>query len=278
MGLPLANVSRMPYDNYFGPGLDSADYLERMLADPSSGIDAPAAVLLETVQGEGGLNAARAPWLRRIADIARAAGALLIVDDVQAGCGRTGSFFSFEGMGFEPDLVVLSKSISGYGLPMALLLIRPQHDQWLPAEHNGTFRGNTHAFVTAAVAIEKYWSTDWLAHQAERNSALVATALREMTGLVPGSRRKGRGMMQGLDVGSGDLAAAVSALCFERGLIIETSGAHDEVLKVLAAVNTPAELLEEGLGILRQALVDSLGISAPAASATAPVLAGGVAD
>lgn len=269
MGLPLPGITRMPYDKYFGVNVETADYLERMLDDPSSGIDAPAAIMLETVQGEGGLNAARPSWVRRVADIAKRFGALLIVDDVQAGCGRTGTFFSFEGMAVEPDLVVLSKSISGYGLPMSLLLVRPDRDQWKPAEHNGTFRGNTHAFVTAAVTVDKYWSNDWLARQIDRNAQTVGAALRDMTTLVPGSYRKGRGMMQGIHVGTGELADAVSRLCFARGLIIETSGPKDEVVKILAAVNTPSDVLEQGLGILRQAVVDAVRQNP---SALAPVV------
>ena len=268
MGLPLPGITRMPYDKYFGVNVETADYLERMLEDPSSGVDPPAAILLEIVQGEGGLNAARPSWVRRVAELAQRCGALLIVDDVQAGCGRTGTFFSFEGMALEPDLVVLSKSISGYGLPMSLLLVRPDRDQWRPAEHNGTFRGNTHAFVTAAVAVDKYWSNDWLARQVERNASTVGAALRDMAALVPGAYRKGRGMMQGLHVGTGELADAICRLCFERGLIIETSGPRDEVVKVLAAINTPTDVLEQGLAILRRAVVDAVrlnpGLLAPA--------------
>ena len=171
--IPLNGVSRLPYDGYLGKDVDTAEVLERMLADPSSGLDAPAAILLETVQGEGGLNAASPSWLRRMARLAERHGALLIVDDIQAGCGRTGTFFSFEGTGIVPDLVVLSKSLSGFGLPMALLLIRPQHDIWRPAEHNGTFRGNTHAFVTAQVALRKFWSDDAFAPRIAAKAAHV---------------------------------------------------------------------------------------------------------
>src|SRR5690606_35001201 len=134
-----------------------ADVLEQRLADPSSGLDAPAAFLVETVQGEGGLNVASPEWLRRIACIAREHGSLLIVDDIQAGCGRAGSFFSFEDAGIKPDIVTLAKSLSGMGLPFALTLFRPDLDIWEPGEHNGTFRGNRHAFVTATAALRHFW-------------------------------------------------------------------------------------------------------------------------
>jgi diaminobutyrate-2-oxoglutarate transaminase len=251
--IPLNGVSRLPYDGYLGKDVDTADVLERMLADPSSGLDAPAAILLETVQGEGGLNAASPSWLRRMAGLAKRYGALLIVDDIQAGCGRTGTFFSFEGTGVVPDLVVLSKSLSGFGLPMALLLIRPQHDMWRPAEHNGTFRGNTHAFVTARIALRKFWSDDAFARQTAAKAARVVDRLTAMTSLIPGSRVKGRGMMIGIDVGSGEMAETICRRCFADGLIIETSGAYDEVVKILAPLTTPDDVLNYGLDVLEAA-------------------------
>lgn len=106
----LGGVTHMPYDGYFGPGIDTCALIETLLSDPSSGIDAPAAFVLEAIQGEGGLNVASGPWLRDIAEIARRHGALLIIDDIQAGCGRSGDFFSFEGTGVVPDMVVLANS------------------------------------------------------------------------------------------------------------------------------------------------------------------------
>src|SRR3546814_7410442 len=114
-GVPLEGVTRMPYDGFFADGTDSLEMLDRMLANPSSGLAAPAAFIVETVQGEGGLDAASASWLRRLEQLAHKHGSLLIVDDIQAGCGRTGSFFSFEEMGIEPDNVPLAKSLSGMG-------------------------------------------------------------------------------------------------------------------------------------------------------------------
>jgi diaminobutyrate-2-oxoglutarate transaminase len=252
--IPLANVYRAPFDGYLGNEFDTADLLEKMLHDPSSGLDAPAAILLETVQGEGGLNAASAVWLNRIALLARKCGALLIVDDIQAGCGRTGTFFSFEGIGLAPDLVVLSKSISGYGLPMALLLIRPEYDVWKPGEHNGTFRGNAHAFVTGRTALEKFWDGSEFEREVAAKSALVGQRLLQIAALVPGGRCKGRGMMQGVDVGSQALAAEIQQRCFDDGLIIETSGPNDEVVKVFPALTTPVDILQLGLDILQDSV------------------------
>jgi diaminobutyrate-2-oxoglutarate transaminase len=252
--VPLPGVTRVAFDGYHGSEIDTSALLATMLADPSGGIDPPAAFLVETVQGEGGLNVASHYWLNRIAMLARMHGALLIVDDVQAGCGRTGTFFSFEGTGVEPDMVVLSKSISGFGLPMALLLMRPEVDVWEPGEHNGTFRGNAHAFVTAQVALEKFWDGDAFEREIALKSALVTEGLTKVADLLPGARVKGRGLMQGVDVGSGDLAAEITGRCFEEGLIIETSGSHDEVVKVFAPLTTPEPVLERGLEILRDAV------------------------
>ncbi len=246
----LSGVTRMPYDHYMGDGYDTADLLQTMLEDRSSGVDAPAAIMLECVQGEGGLTAASPEWVHRVATLAREHGALLIVDDIQAGCGRCGTFFSFEGMDIVPDIVTMAKSISGFGLPMALMLVRPQHDVFGPAEHNGTFRGNTHAFVTARVAIEKFWSDDRFQAQIAAKARLLTAALGEIAELIPGSQLKGRGMMQGVDVGSGELAGEICARAYAKGLIVETSGSEDQVVKVLAPLTTPDEVFRKGLTIL----------------------------
>lgn len=161
-GVPLSHATPVPYDDYFDGETPDFLWLERVLTDSGSGIEYPAAVIVETVQGEGGLNAGRATWLRELRELCTRHGMLLIVDDVQAGCGRTGTFFSFEEAGIVPDIVCLSKSVSGYGLPMALTLFRPELDVWEPGEHNGTFRGHNPAFVTGAAALEKFWSDDVL--------------------------------------------------------------------------------------------------------------------
>lgn len=255
--MDTAGVTRLPFDGY-ADGVDSAALLEQMLDDPSGGIDAPAAVILETVQGEGGLNAASSDWVRRIARIARRHGALLIIDDIQAGCGRTGSFFSFEHMGVTPDLVTMAKSISGFGLPMALVLVRPEHDVFGPAEHNGTFRGNTHAFVTARVAIEKFWAEEGFELSLVAKSEKLTQSLQSVAAMVAGSHLKGRGMMQGVDVGSGEMAGEICRRAFAEGLVVETSGPRDEVVKILAPLTTDEELLDEGMSILRQAAGEAM--------------------
>ncbi|ETX30864.1 diaminobutyrate--2-oxoglutarate transaminase [Roseivivax isoporae] len=249
----LCGVTHLPYDGAFGDGVDTLQQIEMMLNNTSSGIDKPAAFIFEPVQGEGGLNAASTEWMQGIARLAKEHGALLIVDDIQSGCGRTGTYFSFEGTGIEPDLITQAKSLSGFGLPFAALLIKREHDIWKPAEHNGTFRGNTHAFVTARVALEKFWSDDTFQKKVQEKSVMLTTGLQSVAEIVPGARLKGRGMMQGVDVGSGELAGDICARAFEKGLIIETSGADDEVVKVLVALTVSPETLRNGLEILREA-------------------------
>lgn len=251
--MPLQGVTHLPYDGAMGPDVNTLDQIEFMLENPSSGLDAPAAFLVEPVQGEGGLNAASADWLRGIAALAKKHGALLILDDIQAGIGRTGTFFSFEEMGIEPDMVPMAKSLSGMGLPFAALLLKPELDVWKPAEHNGTFRGNTHAFVTARVALEKFWKDDAFQTELKSKARTIEMGLTSIADMVDGARLKGRGLMRGVDVGSGDLAEKICAEAFKRGLIIETSGAHDEVVKVLAPLTTTEEQFEKGFEILRDA-------------------------
>ncbi|SNT76130.1 diaminobutyrate--2-oxoglutarate transaminase [Paracoccus seriniphilus] len=250
-------VTRMPFDAYAG-GVDSAALLEQMLSDASGGIDAPAAIMLETVQGEGGLNAASADFIKKIVRTARKHGALLIIDDIQAGCGRAGTFFSFEGMGVMPDIVTMAKSVSGFGLPLALVLVKPEHDVFGPAEHNGTFRGNTHAFVTARVAIEKFWSDAAFETELAKKAELIKKRLTELSRMIPGSFLKGRGLMRGVDVGSGELAGEICARAYERGLVIETSGSQGQVVKVLAPLTTSVELFNKGFDILIDAARDTL--------------------
>lgn len=263
-GMDSSGVTRMPFDDY-ADGVDSAALLDQMLSDASGGIDAPAAIMLETIQGEGGLNAASAEFVQKLADIAKRHGALLILDDIQAGCGRSGKFFSFEDMGVVPDLVPMAKSISGFGLPLAMVLVRPEHDIFGPAEHNGTFRGNTHAFVTARVAIEKFWSDKAFEAELAEKAALIETRLTQLADMVPGAYLKGRGLMRGVDVGTGELAAAICARAFEKGLIIETSGNEDQVVKVLAALTTPIDVFNKGFDILLDAARDVLSTTKIAA-------------
>ncbi|HLU15565.1 MAG TPA: diaminobutyrate--2-oxoglutarate transaminase [Burkholderiaceae bacterium] len=260
-GVALSNVTFVPYDGYFGADVDTMTWLERMLEDNSSGMDLPAAVIVETVQGEGGVNVASNRWLKKLAALCRQFDMLLIVDDIQVGCGRTGNFFSFEEAGIQPDIITLSKSLSGYGLPMSLVLIRPELDIWQPGAHSGTFRGNNMAFVTATQALRTYWADDQLANDTKRKGELVSQRLQAMARNYPaaGLRVRGRGLIQGLSSTSHpQVAGLISAKAFEHGLIIETSGARDEVLKLLPALTTTDEQLLQGLDIIERSLEEVL--------------------
>jgi len=266
-GVELGGVAHEAYDGYFGRDVDTAAQLERKLADTSSGLDKPAAIIVETVQGEGGLNVASDAWLRRIESIARRHGALFIIDDIQAGCGRTGGFFSFERAGVKPDVVTLAKSLSGLGLPFALTLIRPGFDQWAPGEHNGTFRGNNHAFVTATRALELFWSDDRFQREVERKGEILRRRMSEIVASAGIALRvKGRGMMRGIEMADGEVAARICARCFDRGLVIETSGADDEVVKVLCPLNIDEAQLNAGLDILAESVAAADGLARKAAA------------
>jgi diaminobutyrate-2-oxoglutarate transaminase len=252
-GVELTGVDRMPFHGYLGPDVNTAETLARFLEDGSSGVEPPAAIVLETVQAEGGVNVASRSWLRKVARLARRHGALLVIDDIQVGCGRTGPFFSFEWADLKPDLVCLSKSISGYGLPFALTLIRPEIDRWDPGEHNGTFRGHNPAFVTGTAALERYWSDATLEKEVARKAQVVRKGLAEVAA-EHGGEVRGRGLIQGIEFTHGEFASGVSKRAFERGLIVETAGPRDEVLKLLPPLNIPPEELDRGLSILRESV------------------------
>jgi diaminobutyrate-2-oxoglutarate transaminase len=251
-GLPLSGTTAMPYDGYFGDEIDTVANLDRMLSDPSSGIDHPAAVIVETVQGEGGLNTARVEWLRKLQTLCKDKQMLLIVDDIQAGCGRTGYFFSFELADLSPDIVTLSKSLSGYGLPLSIVLLKRELDLWKPGEHNGTFRGNNHAFVTATAMIRHYWRDDVFAKDVRKKACHLGKRLEAMLNrFCPYvTQVRGRGHMRGLRCADPDRAASITARTFRYGLMIERSGPRDEVIKCMMPLTTTSEEMDEGLDIL----------------------------
>lgn len=260
-GVALGNTTFMPFDGYLGPDVNTMAYLERMLDDPSSGMDHPAAVIVETVQGEGGVNVASKRWLQELERLCRRHDMLLIVDDIQVGCGRTGGFFSFEAAGIKPDIITLSKSLSGFGLPMSLVLMKPELDVWKPGAHSGTFRGNNLAFVTAAQALDSYWRDDAFANATQRKERLVRDWLENLVHSYPGAGLsvRGRGLIQGLVTpADDDVAARVAQKAFEHGVVIETSGANDEVLKVLPALTIEDELLQRGLEVIERSLSEVL--------------------
>jgi diaminobutyrate-2-oxoglutarate transaminase len=276
-GIALANTTFMPYDGYMGAGVDSMEFVERMLDDRSSGVDAPAAAIVETVQGEGGVNVASAAWLQRLQALCRRHDMLLIVDDIQVGCGRTGSFFSFEPLGISPDIVTLSKSISGFGLPMSLVLMKPELDVWSPGQHNGTFRGNNLAFVTAQASLMHYWSNSELEQAVRRKSQIVSKRLNQIAASYGEGALsvRGRGMIQGLAVDRPGLASDIAVEAFGNGLVIETSGATDQVLKLLPPLTIEEGRLRAGLDIVERSVAAAFGEPCTEANRVAFVSFGG---
>ncbi|RKR06194.1 diaminobutyrate aminotransferase [Kushneria sinocarnis] len=254
LGVPAVGAQFMPYDGYMGEGVDTLDYVEKALDDGSSGLDYPAAVIVEVVQGEGGINTASNAWLKRLYDICKQRDILFIADDIQAGCGRTGKFFSFEHAGIKPDMVTNSKSLSGYGLPFAMLLMRRDLDIWQPGQYNGTFRGHNLAMVTAAEALRQYWRTDEFEREVQRKGEIVRERFAQMAETLNqaghNASERGRGLMRGLDVDDGALADRITHGAFERGLVIETSGQAGEVVKCLCPLTITDEELNTGLDML----------------------------
>lgn len=261
------DVSFVPYDGYLGRDVNTAALLRKLLDDRSSGVDLPAAVLLETVQAEGGVNVASRAWLQEVAAICRERDVLLIVDDIQVGCGRTGTFFSFEAAGLKPDIVVLSKSISGYGLPLSIVLIRPEVDQWKPGEHTGTFRGNNLAFVAATEAL-RYWSTPEFAETVAARGRRLGAALRDLQLQHPTriAEARGAGMIWGLEFKETAACQAVARDAFGHRLVIETCGSERNVLKFLPPLVIDEPTLDAGLAIVREAVTRAFA-GAPAVAA-----------
>lgn len=254
-GVALQNAVSMPFDGYMGEDFDTAEYLEQYLEDNGSGVSLPAAIILETVQGEGGINVAGFQWLKRIEQICRRYDILLIIDDIQVGCGRTGTFFSFEPAGVKPDIVCLSKSIGGYGLPMAINLIKPEYDIWEPGEHNGTFRGNNLAFITAAEALT-YWEDIRLSEHVKQSGEIVNSHLERIAESYPEMEGevRGRGMMQGISCGMEGLAEKICAGAFQNGLLVETAGVDGNVVKLLPPLTIDRAGINRGINILEESI------------------------
>lgn len=254
--VPLNNVTHMPYPVGCNADFDTLKYLENILNDDHSGIDKPAAIILETVQAEGGINVAPIEWLQGLEKLCKKQDILLIVDEIQVGNSRTGNYFSFERAGIKPDMIVLSKSISGYGLPMALLLMKPELDLWKPAEHNGTFRGCNLSFVGATAGIN-YNIDHNIDQNVKENAKFIEeyinnNILSKMTEL----ELRGIGLIWGIDfskVGNDNIVKDVIKECFSNGLIIEAAGRKDLVLKILPPLTITKEELKEGLDIISKA-------------------------
>jgi diaminobutyrate-2-oxoglutarate transaminase len=263
-GVGPAGVTFVPFEAGPAGPFDSIGFLERMLTDPASGMDIPAAVIVEPLQMEGGVYPASAAWLRRLRELTERHGVLLICDEIQSGCGRTGTFFSFEHAGITPDIVTVSKSISGYGLPLSLVLLRRALDVWSPGEHAGTFRGNQLAFVTATAALELWEQPAFQANL----SASIARLDRFAAALEPVVRKQG--MVLGIDLGNPLRAESVQRQCFAEGLIVELCGRADEVVKVMPPLTIDRATLDRGLAVLLAALRSGQAAAGAGSMAASP--------
>lgn len=248
-------VDFLPFEGFTGLPQEF-EFVRRLLRTKGSGIAPPAAFIVEPVQGEGGVNIASPTWLAGLRELADELGAVLIFDEIQCGCGRTGRFFAFEHAEVKPDIVCLSKSISGMGLPMSVLLIEPKLDVWSPGEHNGTFRGFNYAFVTATEALRHYWASPNFDMELQARSVQMRDTV---DGWMRGFPRHVRrvsclGMFAGIQLASETIASDIRQRCFERGLIIELCGSESDTIKLLPPVVISHDELDGGLHILGEAL------------------------
>lgn len=261
-GVDLHGVTFMPYPEGYMASIDSIGYIEAVLEDSHSGIEKPAAIIVETVQAEGGVNVAPVQWLKQLRTLCDRHEILLICDEIQVGCGRTGKFFSFELAGIAPDIAILSKSLSGLGLPLSLVLIREELDVWQPGEHSGTFRANQLGLVCAAAALDTFWTSPDLLHSVADKQQMITDCLnRELAPLAPRAAVRGLGMIQGIFINGPDgpaIAAKAAAKCFERGLIIETAGRGGRVIKLLPPLIIDNEDLLKGLEIISSSVTEAL--------------------
>ena len=258
-GIPLNNVTHIPAP-YMFPELDTIAYMERLITDDHSGVEKPAAIILESVQADGGIYAFDVQWLQRLRQLCDKHDVLLIMDDIQAGIGRCGYFFSFERAGIIPDMVTISKSIGGCGMPLAMVLFKPELDIWEPGQHTGTFRGNQLALVAGLEGM-KYFVENGLDAEVRRKGELVDKFIKEE--ICPMDSRlsyRGIGLLWGIDFGAfpGDPVKALVSACFRNGVIAERVGRDNSVLKMMPALTISDELLLEGLRRVKNAIAEIL--------------------
>ncbi|MGN1326802.1 MAG: diaminobutyrate--2-oxoglutarate transaminase [Clostridia bacterium] len=252
-GVALENVTHIPAP-YMFKGLDTIEYMQTLLDDDHSGVEKPAALILETVQAEGGIWVFEKEWLQKVREFCTKNDILLIIDDIQVGCARTGTFFSFERANIVPDMVVLSKSIGAYGMPFALTLFKPELDIWTPGEHNGTFRGNQLAIVAAKAGLE-FMKENNIEKEVQRKEKIVKDFLEtQVKPLNKNFEIRGIGLIWGIETHNGALAKKISTECFKNGLIVERAGRDNSVVKLMPALTTDDETLEKGLKILKDTI------------------------
>ena len=257
-GQTFHNVTHIPTP-YMFPEMDTIAYMERMLTDDHSGIEKPAAIVLETVQADGGIYPFDAEWLRRLRDLCDRHDILMVVDDIQVGIGRTGYFFSFERAGIVPDIVTVSKSIGG-GMPLALVLMKPELDIWTPGQHNGTFRGNQLSLVAGKAGLEMIINENILEGVRRKEKIVEDFLKKEICPLDSRIAVRGIGLIWGVDFEAfdKDMTKPLIAACFKNGLIAERVGRGNRVLKLMPPLNIEDSLLIKGLEILKKSLMEIL--------------------
>ena len=264
-GVSMGDVTFAPFPGGPTGHIDSLAWIRMLCQDSHSGMALPAAIIVEPVQAEGGVNVAPRQWLQGLRALCDEYAIVLIMDEIQTGCGRTGPFLAAEHAHVMADVITLSKSISGYGLPMSLVLMRPELDLWKPAEHNGTFRGNQMAFVAGTAALELFETLDVPALVEAAGLVVSDFVSKEILPLDPGIELRGIGLMWGIDMastgqGATSLAADIARRCYHAGLVIERCGRGDTVLKVLPPLTIATEELVLGLSILRDAIAAELAV------------------
>lgn len=239
-------------------------YFERTLKDPIGGVLLPAAVILEVVQGEGGVVPATTDFLQGVRRVTQELGIPMIVDEIQCGCGRSGSWFAFEQHGIVPDVIIASKALGGLGLPISVIMYDEKLDTWEAGAHTGTFRGNHLAFA-AGVASVNIIRRDGILDQVKE---MGAYALSELDALASTydivTEARGSGLMLGLELSDPETGApnskaalVVQRAALERGLILELGGRGDAVVRLLPALNVSRQTMDQALGILDEAIAEA---------------------
>ena len=237
-------------------GFDSIKYMETILTDDHSGIAKPAAIILECVQADGGIYTFDVEFLKALRELCTKHDILLIADEIQVGNARTGTFFSFEKAGIVPDIITLSKSIGGCGMPLALVLFKRELDIWTPGEHTGTFRGNQLSLIAGKEGLRKV-AEENIEGEVQRKGQLVADFLtKEILPLDEKISFRGVGLIWGVDFSqfSEDMTKPLIAECFKRGLIVERVGRDNNVLKLMPPLVIEDENLIKGLEILKESI------------------------
>lgn len=259
-GVKLGDVTHIPAP-YMYPEMDTIEYMQRLLDDDHSAVEKPAAVVIETVQAEGGIWVFDVEYLQRLRKFCDDNDILLMIDDIQVGCARTGTYFSFERAGIQPDILVLSKSIGGYGLPLALTMFKPEIDKWTPGEHNGTFRGNQLAFVAAKAGLE-YMLNEHVEDKAKASGEIIKEYVeKEILPLDNRLKLRGIGMIWGIEfdgIPVQGLSERVTEIAFDKKLIVECAGRKNSVVKLMPPLVIEKEVLLEGLAKLKSAVEDCL--------------------